>query len=74
MLQPTDKISTKLTGNTEKIITWISKGFSDESTKSPTTPCKSIAPKLKWSPNSQQQNLNGATQNKPKQPLLIEIW
>ena len=52
MLQPTDKISTKLTGNTEKIITWISKGFSDESTKSPTTPCKSIAPKLKWSPNS----------------------
>ena len=52
MFQPIYNISTKLTGNTEKIITWISKGFSGERTKSPTTPCKSLAPKLKWSPNS----------------------
>ena len=66
MFQPIYNISTKLTGNSEKIITWISKGFSDESIKSPTTPCKSLAPKLKWSPNSQRQNLNGAAQNKPK--------
>ena len=39
---------TILTGDTEKLTSWIPKGLSKESIRLPASPGKNLAPKLKW--------------------------
>ena len=40
-----------LTSETDSVMTWKFKGFSDESIKLPTTPIDRLAPKIKWTNN-----------------------
>ena len=40
-----------LTSETNSVMTWKFKGFSDESIKLPATPIDRLAPKIKWTNN-----------------------